>query len=137
MENKHCIHILQIHDRESLTPQENKILLDLIHHGNNIQFGIMLLSTETKTKKRLDCDEYLVYFQSSIKLPSIDTELISVISNQDDTQKYKQLNSDNYYHLIGIPRIKQLTIMESRYLVDLLNRIPSILSEKYTPKSTA
>ena len=131
------IYCLQIHNLSPSTPQENKILLDLLsQHTNNLQFSIMLAATTTKIKKKLDFNEFLVFYHSPIPLPSIKTKLFTIFNNDDDAQKFKQLNADTYYHLVGINRVRTLSVGEGRYLVDLLNRISSLLDDNYTPKST-
>jgi hypothetical protein len=134
MDYKHSpqtIYIIQIHDCASYSAQQTKILYDILHHGNNLFVAIMLLATETKVKKKLNTNEFLVYYHSPILLPSITNELVSVFNSYDDPHTYIRVNADSYYHTIGVQRLKTLNLAESRYLIDLLNKIPTLIGEKH------
>jgi hypothetical protein len=99
-----------------ILPSKNIPEYDLIKGiKNNV-----CLSTRVKSKFNSN-DYFLIFFKSEIDLPSLHTDILTVINSTTHPEIYKELSTNPDYYIIGINHIRPLSTPEARYIYTQLN----------------
>lgn len=111
-----------------LTPKDyltiQKILFaNDVNKSPNLLVLIHKLCVKTRVKTTFkdedDQDELLIYWKydpNLATLPRFESDLISVIDEKENSRKFKSLNRDNYFRLIGTNTVRVLSPPELMYI---------------------
>ena len=79
----------------------------------------LCVKTRVKTTFNDDQDQILIYWKIDANfttLPSFESDIINLYNEKEDARKFKQLNRDSYYKLIGTNTVTVLSPPELMYL---------------------
>ena len=115
--------------KEYLTIQKILFANDVIKSPADLLASIHKLCVKSKVKMTFknedDKDELLIYWRydpNLTTLPSFEADLISVYDEKEDSRKFKLLNQDKNFKLIGTNTIRVLSPPELLYLKHTLDQ---------------